>query len=352
MKIDLNLPWPIEPHPSWNILDSTKLSTAQDCMRKFLLEYIFGWDLDGYNHHLVFGSAWHIFKEQMILHGFDKDAVESCYAEFEKYYRQYFSEFTDLDYEPKSPGNAKKAMLSYLRKYQNDPLKVVSLDGKPLTEISGCVPLTPDARYVIYFRMDAVVEDTRHNNAIRGLEHKTSGRDVKYYDAQWVLKMQPQTYTHVLHYIFRNIREVKGVMINATFFRKKGNDFRRIPIDRNADDMSAWLWQTTHLFQSIEWHMEQLLNSTADDTVLKAFPQNGEACTKYNRLCKFHDFCRGYSNPLKLVRKYGVPTGFKREFWDPTNVEGRETRWDVDLKKDEDDTSQREAEVQITKHKE
>lgn len=336
MNLDLNLPWPIEPHETWNIIDATKLKTWQECPRKYLLEYIFGWRLDSANHDLIFGTSWHDFMEFMLIHNFEIMALEEGHKVFLDTYRQSFGELTDDDYDPKSPGNALQAMKDYMKQFEHDNLSLVWIDWKgkqkPLTEISGCVPLTPDGRFVVYFKIDAIVRDRYYKEAIRGLEHKTTKAEYKWYDAQWVLKQQPHLYTHALHYLFRNVHPVQGITINATFFRKKGNTTHRIPVDRNAHNMQSWMWQTIHLMEQIEWNMEQLLKHNSQDAVLRAFPQNPESCTNYNRLCQFHDFCRmgsAGSNPLKL-HKQGVPLGFTTYRWNPTiRDDEKERKWKV-----------------------
>ena len=96
MTIALNV---IQPHPTWDIMDSSKLICYKECPRKFFYQYILGWQNAYPNNHLVFGSAWHMAMEWLLNH--PKDIAGAALA-FLEYYREHFPPNTDELFVPLS----------------------------------------------------------------------------------------------------------------------------------------------------------------------------------------------------------------------------------------------------------
>ncbi len=100
-----------EASPTWYILDSTKLGTAMQCMRKVFWEYILCWRPEYPNVHLIFGSAIHEALD--VLHNAKKDGkkvdsmpiIEEAYDAFLIYYREYFMAEQDEGNGVKVPEN-------------------------------------------------------------------------------------------------------------------------------------------------------------------------------------------------------------------------------------------------------
>ena len=61
--------------------------------------------------------------------------------------------------------------------------------------------------------------------------------------------------------------------------------------------------------------IEGLKRLEEKDVVMKAFSRNPESCSKYGRMCPYHDLCVSWSNPIQ----YGEnpPAGFEVDFWNP-----------------------------------
>lgn len=298
--------YPIPDHPTWQILDSSKLKTFLECPRHYFFEYVLGWRSDAPNNHLVFGEAWHDAMEWLLLHGYDEDIVISAFDKFLETYRQHFPESSDELYSPKTPENALRALGLYAEHYASDPHDFDTI----FTEIAGTVPINQNQ--VLHFRLDSICQD--REGRYFSLEHKTGSRLSRFWTDQWPLDVAVGTYTHVMHCLYPSL-DVWGVKINGTFFQKRKIEFTRIPVRKTLEHMQQWLWNTTWWADQIAWQFSLLEKCLPSDPVMMAFPQNPTSCTKYFG-CPFHDFCLAWPNPLAHCDE--VPMGYKQEFWDPS----------------------------------
>lgn len=296
----------MQPHSSWNIIDSTKLNTFLECPRSYFYEYILGWRPESPNLHLEFGKAWHIAMEHILIHGYDENSIAAAYLLFLEHYRKFFPETMDDVNEPKTPSNALKALVQYCTIYKDD--KFIP----KYTEIAGTVPI--DDKRVLHFRMDSILEI---EGMIRSREHKTGSQLSRQWIDQWSLSLQVGTYNHVLYCLYPH-EEVWGVEINGTFFQKKENKFQRVPARPNIGMMNSWHWTVLHIFNMIDFETNRLMDVKESDPVMQAFPCNPTNCTKYFG-CRYHDFCMAWSNPLQRCDE--VPQGFKEEWWNPAEEE-------------------------------
>jgi hypothetical protein len=296
----------LQEQPSWNVQDATKIQEYMDCPRKYFYSYVLGWRSDTPNIHLEFGSAWHLAMEHLILHGYEDASVLAAYEKFVDYYRLHFSELTDEIYHPKTPAMALKGLLDYVKEYKGEKFK-------PLyTEIAGTVTLSE--RYDLSFKMDSIIETS---DGIKSREHKTGSQLSRMWIDQWALKMQTGVYNHVLYCLFP-VDEVWGVEINGAIFSKKEVKFQRVPARRTIEGMETWYWNTIDWVEDIYKNFDRLNQCKEEDTILRAFSQNTESCTKYFG-CAFHDFCMAWANPLQRCQE--VPGGFKIDHWNPKKDE-------------------------------
>lgn len=243
---------------------------------------------------------------------------------------------------PKSPENAERALRKYIDTYQNQRVKLADLkgaEGKPI-EIPGCVPL--DRARLLYLRMDKVVIDEQGLYWV--LDHKTASQLTSHWRASWELSIQMGTYIHCLICVL-GAERVKGALIDGAIIRnpprlKKdnqpyansgpGTEFVRVPIIKPLNQMQQWLDCTLEWIMDIESDLDHLDNCTGDEQVLPCFKQNPTACTKWNRLCAYHDTCAYYTNPLALLRRLEgkPPSEFTQKYWDPrvgeVDVSGKE----------------------------
>jgi hypothetical protein len=292
----------LTPQPSWEIKDATKIQSYMDCPRSYFFEYVLGWRPDSSNIHLEFGSAWHLAMEHLIVHGYDDVSILEAYTKLNTYYRQFFSEVLDEQYHPKTPAMALTALVKYCKEYAGEPFTPL------FTEVAGSVSLTD--KHTLSFRIDSILDTP---DGIKSREHKTGSQLSRPWMDQWALKMQTGVYNHVLYCLFPRDK-VWGVEINGAIFSKKDIKFQRVPARRTVEGMEAWYWNTINWCDRIDQDFQDLAICSPEDTVMRAFWQNTENCTKYFG-CKYHDFCMAWGNPLSRCQE--VPTGFKIEYWNP-----------------------------------
>lgn len=306
MKVkDLDLPEPLEYHPTMDVNDSSKIQSFQDCPRGFFFRYVLGWQQEKSNVHLVFGSAWHEALEYIYNNGIHPDSAAGAYDKFITVYREGFPiEEGDDSRRPKDPATAIKALANYCQEYQHYDSGIEVL----FTEVAGTVPIREDR--VIHGKVDAIVRDT---DGIWSHEHKTTGRNSAPWRDKWNLIIQVGTYSHLLFSLFPD-EQVQGVKINGTVFTKsRGADFLRIPVRKTAEDMQQYLWEVNHWFDQLEWNWLELSECSPNDDVMTAFPKNAQSCSKFG--CRYPGLCSSWNNPLK--RCHQPPPGYEVEFWDP-----------------------------------
>jgi hypothetical protein len=312
----------INPHHTWDIIDSSKLSAFMDCPRKYFYIYILGWKSDFPKHDLHFGQAWHLAREYQLIHGYDK--ISDSFELFNTEYRKHFTSETDELYRPKNPEAVVLALTKFAVEKQRD-----LIENKVLyTEISGKVPIHPNGKKYITYRVDSILENLE-NNKIFSWDHK-SGKNIS---GQWgnnfLLNIQSGTYTHAMYFMY-GYENVKGVEFCGTGFeylKRKSSQrdagyhitLRRVPVDKTPEQMNTWLWQVNRLYDDIKVETARLMEDCKEgDSTLMSFPMNWSNCTKY-RGCQFTDFCLAWQNPLR--RCHEPPPGYIIEFWNPLEVE-------------------------------
>jgi hypothetical protein len=315
----------ITPHPTWDILDSSKIQEYMDCPRKYFYKYILGWRLDVPQQALVFGECWHAAMDTLYEIGFTETGIEAAKERFEQLYRLEFGQETDDLYHPKSVWNAFEAIELYALLYARWMLdyEVVEI------EVAGSVPINEDQR--LHFRMDKIL---RHKKTRKyyAIEHKTTGRGGRQWNDQWVLSTQVGTYTHTLYCLYP-IENVYGVIVDGVIFTKKDIKFERVPCERMPEQMSVWLQNTQDWVEEIlgdTYKIRWCCEDNYKNEPLDCFMMNTQNCTKYWG-CEFHDFCISWTNPLLHADE--VPIGFKQEFWNPIEHTEKLARKIVELYK-------------------
>ena len=308
-------------HPSMDIHDASKVQTFMDSPRKYFFKFILGWEPEGSNVHLVFGSAWHEAMEHLLLslNGDDPYSNRAIIEAWDKLHAVFSASFPNEmswgDHGAKEPGNALKALTEYTQKWIGDIKRYRTL----FTEVAGSVPISDENDRVIYYKLDSVLEDL-DKNGIRSEEHKTTGRLTQAWRDQWEIILQPMIYNHALRSIFQDYN-VLGVTINGAILRKKGNEFLRFPVAKSDAMMSEGLWKLNHYLDMIEWYTQNMMETSPEDDVMPAFPCNGTSCSKFG--CAFSSFCGHWANPLQHADN--PPLGFTRKFWDPMRQDRKVT---------------------------
>lgn len=301
------LTYPIPCENTWEITDSSKLTTFMDCPRQYFYEYILGWRSTTPNNHLVFGKAWHKAQEHLLLQGYTQVAVDEAMFLFMSEYRKELPEETDELYEPKTPNKAYAALKHYANFYSNDLSNWEVL----YTEVAGTVLITPED--IMYFRLDSILRE-RDSGMYLSLDHKTGSKKGRTWTDKWTLLTPIGLYTHVLYCLYPEDK-VKGVKVRGTFFYKsKPVEFEDVPCWKSKNQMQAWLWNTTYWYDTLKWNFRMFSKCVDSDEVMMAFPMQTESCTKYFG-CPYHNFCTSWGNPLQRCEE--PPLGFKIEHWNP-----------------------------------
>lgn len=297
-------------HPTHSILDSSKIQVYMDCPRQYFFRYVLGWDLATISNHLIFGDCWHKAMDMLYEFGYGEEAILEASNTFTSHYRKFFGAGTDLIFGAKTPGQASIALAKYAGTYAERDLEMKVLHS----EVAGSVPISEEGD-LLFFRIDKIVED--RDGGIWAIEHKTGSQNSRQWRDQWSMSMQVNLYTHVLYCTFPP-DTVRGVKIDATFFKKSGREFLRIPIRKSFDIINAWLVNSQEWVSDINLDY-QLLEGFASkgDASMKPFKMNPRNCTKYFG-CPYIDFCQFWANPLQRLE---IPEGFETRWWDPRDRE-------------------------------
>lgn len=305
----------IQPHSTWDILDSSKLTTYMSCPRKFFYRYILGWRPDWPNNHLIFGSAWHLAMEHLLVNNYTDASIIEAQILFGEFYREHFPVNTDELYEPKTVANAFASIDAYAYKFKPEAREYSVL----YTELAGLVLVSPER--TMTFKCDAILRNN-HTGDIFGLDHKTSQRQYSNWGDHWTLSTQMLTYLHALHCLYPDSDTLK-MLVRCSFFygvQKRTDQYRPTefadhPISKSLPQMQAWLTNVNTYIDQLNTDMECLQQETTDDSVMQAFPMRTTSCFDYGRQCEFFDFCNAWPQPL--TRCDQVPIGFNVEWWDP-----------------------------------
>ena len=292
-------------------LDPSRMGDYLRCPRLYFYRHVLGWRTETSQLPLVFGESWHRAKELLFVRGVKEENVEEAHRRFMDYYREHFSEDTDLD-SPRSPGNALTGLHEYVSLY-GDWVTLERIGDRPATEVYGTVPIS-DTR-ILHFRIDAIL---RSGSRVLIVDHKTSGINSPTYQSIYSVSNQVYTYLHAMMSLY-GVEKVEGLLIDLSVFKKSGNVHVRIPIKKSIEAMEEWLWNANKVYSRIEEDYEDLSKSSPEDPIMRAFPKNERGCAAFGRKCEYYDFCMGWPNPLRRAEK--PPFGFVLDFWNPADIE-------------------------------
>jgi hypothetical protein len=300
---------PVKPHPTWAIVDPSKLNDFLECPRKYFFMHMLGWKPETPNNHIVFGQAWHKAMEHLLLNGYGPASINDAQEKLRNHYRKELPPETDELFEPKTPDRAVLALTEYTVKYKHD------LDNMEVlyTEVSGAAPISDKA--IMHFRMDNILK--HRAGYYFSHEHKTG----TYLNIQWIMKwplsIQVGCYVHALYCMYP-ADLVRGVMVDGSFFKRTKAplfDFGRVPCWKTPSQMRIWHNTVSHYLDQLETETNLLFdNDNPSFPVMVSFPQRPTSCDNYFG-CSFHDFCMAWPNPLQRCDE--PPPGYKIEYWDP-----------------------------------
>jgi len=312
------IPLPLDWHPTFEFLDSSKMEQLARCPRKLFFRYILGITMDVTSVHLVFGESLHQALEYLYNNGLSEDNLPEAYAIFLRYYRQHFNEMQDDMHAPKSPEFAYKVLYGYIQMYGELDTKNFEVIGTELHEEFFIDPNNPER--TMRGKMDLVVRDKRTGKYLV-LDHKTSKANSRPWRESWLMSIQMNNYLLATVSRFGG-DEVEALVVNGLFITKtdtgkwKGDKvkFLRIPIPNNDIRILGHLTTVNYLYNTYEHFMNELSQCSPDDAVLSTFPKSPVACGDYGG-CAYYGICSVTENPLTLVDK--TLTGFRKEYWDP-----------------------------------
>ena len=328
-------------NPAHEVEDSSKVGTAQTCLRKYFFNHVLGWRPDGSNKDLDFGTAWHKAKEHLrwcfqMEGGYSQEAIDGAFLHFMEHYTAAFP--TKAEWEenaPKDPDNAYRALCEYAEQYKDDDFKV------HLTEVTGVVPISDRPGDQLYFKIDALIETPKLGMMI--VDDKTASSDWDNAD-KFSMRFQFTAYIHAMKcYLGLKGRQLHTVIADIAVLRKpayrktlksgelsktvtgKGNAFNRIPIVKSSSQLRWWQVEAMEVFDRLAREKERLLEEEAPSNpqeAMKAYPPSTEMCFAYNRPCPYMQLCWSSRHPLSMVEELGTspaPRGYTREFWNPTD---------------------------------
>jgi len=303
--------FPIKEKETWFVMDSTKMNCYMTCPRLLFFEHILGLRLEGNNINLIFGSAWHIAREIMLLGGYNQETIEKAKQALADYYSNYYPELMWLDNSPKDPKTANKAIDLYVDMYSKvDTFKCL------YTEILVPIPIS-DTR-ILYTKMDSININSR--SQYFSLEHKTTKQESSYLHDQWLQAFQIDAYYHtlVMQYGFEN---VYGIVVENSIFRKgsKGIAHIRTVIQKDKLQLQDWLIRANQYMDEFEKDMREFRETTIDDPIMTCFRKKTTSCIRYNKICPMFHICNAYPNPIQLAGN--IPVNYIEEFWDPRTAD-------------------------------
>ncbi len=304
----------IPEHETWNVIDSSKLTTYMSCPRKFFYRYILGWEREIPNHHLAFGTCWHLAVEHLLRNDYSKEAVEEAsFLFFHKYQEMLGGLYDEKELAPKDMENALLSLKNYAVTFMTDIKKYEVLH----TEIAGLVLISPVA--TMHFKLDALLRDKQRGKVLF-LDHKTSQRKYSNWGDHWLISTQMMLYLHALYCLYPR-EEVGEAKVRCSFFYKKSmTEFEEKGILKTPAQMTAWLARVNSWYSQLR--IDHAILEEDDDTennVMLSFPQNDTQCFSYGRECDYFNFCEHWNNPLQRIEE--VPFGFQQRFWDPRKNE-------------------------------
>jgi hypothetical protein len=316
----------LQSHPTWEVIDPSKLTTYMECPRKYFYKYVLGWNSTYPNNHLTFGTCWHLATEHLSRQGYTPESLEEAKAIFLNRYREDFPRSSDSDMGAKRPDIALNALYDYFHTFKSDVYKYKLL----YTEISAVVLVSPILEMVC--KLDWIGKE-RETGRFLFIDHKTSQRHYSDWGSHWTFTTQMLLYRHVMHCLFPKGLAPSRVRC-AFFYKSNPGDYSRKPavfeeaeISKSHEQMTAFLARTDTWLQHLSFDMHLLEDEDLDARVMTAFVPNETACFNYGKQCEYFTLCEHWSNPLHNIDR--MPYGMRQSFWDPRENELIRERIDI-----------------------
>ena len=313
--------------------DSTSIGVAQECLYKYKLSIIEGWQPRKKSVHLDFGGwyasaleSFHKYRADGMEYAdavrevvsealvetwvypscgacggagrFENDDTAACIACAGEGFTPEGGEPWKSDHNTKTRENLIRTIIWYLEEFKDDPCATVILStGKPAVEHS--FRLEADNDIVLCGHLDRLVN---YSDNLYITDNKTTGSTLgPYYFEQYSPNTQMSLYTFAGKAIFN--LPVKGVIIDAAQIAVGFSKFQRGFAFRDEP-------QLTEFYDMALYRIQEAQQATKDDY----FPMNPGSCHNYGG-CEFRSVCA--RSPV--VRKQFLKGDFvqRAKLWDP-----------------------------------
>jgi len=315
-----DLSYPIEVHPSWHVLDNSKLTLYARCPRRFMFKYLMGWGSARPSVHTKWGEAVHLMLAHCYRHGWDAQNRRTAIDLATELYRAVFTEMDDVENAPKTAAQFEPIIEQYLKWYGAEE-KFTVLH----TEVAFHMQLTDDIS--IAGRMDLVGQE--EDESIFVLDWKTAGRmpNQKAIN-QWQLSNQMATYLYALRKKYPD-HQVDRAVISIIVPYKSGKKpaFLRIPVYLTDEQLELWRHETINMVKNLRKDYVSLADGS-NQQFPEFFERRTIACYDFASLCPYFDQCCAWINPLSHLSE-GIPHNMAKSYWDPTREKAEEV-WNLE----------------------
>jgi hypothetical protein len=284
--------------------DSTSISLAQTCMRKYYYKMILGLQPKNTSVHLVFGGIYAACLEHFYL----KRAEGMHHEDALRFVvRKAMTDSWDFDtgapkifdHKAKTRPNLIRTIVWYLEQFgkeNEDGLVTHHLQsGKPAVELSFTIEANDD--FVFCGHLDRVVG---MSGRLYVADQKTTGGTVgTYFFNQFSPDNQMSLYSWAGKSVLAS--PVSGVIIDAAQIAVNFTRFERGITTRSVKQLDEWYEHTIDSLYAIN-----------DLVRAGKFPMNPTACGNYGG-CEFRNIC----SQAPSVRENYLKTGFMPHNWDP-----------------------------------
>jgi hypothetical protein len=293
--------------------DSTSISLAQTCLRKYQYKMLEGWQSVSLSVHLRFGQHYasaleHFYKRTALGEDFE-DALRAI---VEEVLEATWDRTTDEDgnetggtpwdslHNLKTRENLVRTVIWYIDHFEEDPAPVVILsDGSPAVEHSFALPV--DNGLIFSGHIDRLVTYQSH---VFVMDQKTTTSTLSpYYFDQFKPNVQMSMYSFAGKIIYGS--PIKGIIIDAAQIAVGFSKFARDMTFRTEEELTEW-------YDSSMYWIEQARRATRENY----FPMNPASCGNYGG-CEFRKIC----SKSPEFRKPFLEGNFEKgERWDPLKV--------------------------------
>lgn len=309
------------------LLDNSTLSKLNVCPKEFALSFLHKRITAGDKPALNFGGAMHL----ALAHRYKKHGGAATTEETQQEQNAILSAHFDASPNPvgdyRQLGLAQQMIKVYNRLIKKEDFEIVEANGTRLVESSFMLPLCEITHFEIdgdfprgktipvYYtgRIDLIVQDS---SGLWVLDHKTTS--VMGQSLWDDMKMTPQ----MLGYMWACEQTLGklpvGYIVNALRVNRPkkmdeydddsgvtGDDFKRMPEYKNADDIAHWKMNTIALIREFFYHYAQ-----------GYFPEKRSWCVgKYGK-CQYYEVCSLPQRSQAGVLASGM---FTDNVWSPLN---------------------------------